>query len=113
MWRAIERFREYEPEASAILLQVFTTIAIAGEWELTAGQIAERLGVSQPTVSNNLTKLGIGNDKQRRRLSDDARLHLVQMRQDLTDRRRFPLALSREGNNLWRTMLRDLDVREE
>lgn len=99
MYRAIETFREYDPAGSMILLQVFLVIATVEDHTLTMADISKRLEVGQSTMSYNLARLSSTHERLRARVGD-ARLGLVEIRQDLMDRRRFTLGLTRAGRNL-------------
>lgn len=100
MYRAIETFREHDREATLILLQIFLTIATAEDHTLTMADVSKRLEVAQASMSYNIARLGaVSQERLRARVGAD-RLNLVEMRQDLLDKRRFTLGLTRQGRNL-------------
>ena len=98
--RAIEVFREHDREASSILIQVFLIIATTDPHTLTMGDLGKRLQVAQASMSYNIARLGAESQDRLRKRIGDSRLGLVEMRQDLMDKRRYTLGLTRQGRNL-------------
>lgn len=108
--RAVETFREHDPAASTILLQVFVIVANHPPHSLTPTEVARKLNIKQASMTHNVSRLGSGG-REGPRLGGDY-LGLIETRAHPTDGRQNTLGLTAKGRNLAGAMARSLQGRD-
>lgn len=100
LYRSIQLFRELDEVMPAQTMQVFLTVA--AEPDVTMARVAELCGISQSSVSRNVSALGKFHRKGR------PGLDLVYAYEDPMERRRKLVRLTTRGEQLMRA-LRDVN----